>query len=151
MLDREADRCQRVLDLVSDDPGHLGPRREAVGADDVGHVLDNGHSRPFPAERERHRHETPALPGPGFNLRGAESNGGVSERATDLCHGLARKDFLQRIRVCPPAAQGRRRGVGEQDLPPLPEGDHAGRQMRQQCRQTLLFSREGLRLLLQGA
>ena len=39
-LGRELDRCQRVLDLVGDAPGDVGPGRRALRRDEVGDVVE---------------------------------------------------------------------------------------------------------------
>ena len=152
MLDGEADRRQRVLDLVRDDPRHFRPGGEPVRAHDVGHVLDHGHPRTLAAQGKRHRDDAPPLPGPGLDLDGETRPRRERSRIRRTSrHALSREDLLERRAVRASAAERRRRRVGEQHAPVLAVRDDARGQVGEQRREPLLLPQQRVGLGFQAA
>ena len=136
---------------MGDDPRHLRPRGEAIGPHDVGDIFQHRHARALAAERQRHRHDAPALAGPRLDFHGDEEIARVHERVAHGRHRLSREDLLESLRLRAAAAERGRGGVCEQDASSFPKRDDSRRHVGEQGRDALLLLEEGLGLLLQAA
>ncbi|OQC38906.1 MAG: hypothetical protein BWX64_01735 [Acidobacteria bacterium ADurb.Bin051] len=143
MLDGEADRRERVLDLVRDQPGHLRPGLQALAAQDFGVVLDDQQARGLSLPGHRHPGHRPLpvrsvfgrdpdrLPLPGGEAAGNQSFERRQPRPgrQRVAQMLARTDAEEPL--C--------RRVGEQDDTGRIEGDHAGSDLIDDPLDQLLF------------
>ncbi len=132
VLRRETDRGQRVLDLVGDDLGHRGPGLEALGAQDLGDVLDHEQGRRLALAGERNPDQRPVALLALRALRTAEPESRLGELVVPRADELTRCGELGPPREALRDAIARRHfqklagdAVGQQHAAGLVEIDHA--------------------------
>ena len=150
MFDREADGSQRILDLVGDDPRHLGPGRQPIGANEVRHVLDDRHPRTGTAQGQRYRDHAPSLAGARLEL-GRLAPAAARERASQPLHRIPGKDVLEGLAAGAPASELGGRGIGEEHGAVVAVGHDTGGQLGEKRGEAFLLARQRVGLFLQAS